>query len=103
MQAHCPVGDVIKADLTFHPSVEPDVEIIGGAHYAQLAIDLTENPPDPDVMSETESLQVLPRKPKDGSPEQDNTVLILCGLVFVGLVVWLGNDEPSRRTVMPYY
>ena len=89
IQAHC------KADLTFHPSVEPDVEIIGGAfapHYAQLAIDLTVNPPGPE-----------PRKPKDGSPEQDNTVLILCGLVFVGLVVWLGNDEPSRGTVMPYY
>ena len=99
IQAHC------KAD-PFHPSAEPDVEIHGGAfapHYAQLAIDLTGDPPDPEVMSEVESLQVLPRKPKDGSPEQNNTVLILCGLVFVGLAVWLGTGEPSRQAVMPYY
>ena len=104
---HCPTPEFqhMKADLTFHPSEEPDVEIFGGVQprgYAQFAIDLTENPPDPEVMSEVESLQVLPQK-KSEDPGQDNTVLLLCGLVFVGLVVWLGNDEPSRRAVMPYY
>ena len=104
---HCPTPEFqhMKADLTFHPSAEPDVEIHGGVQprgYAQFAIDLTENPPDPEVMSEVESLQVLPQK-KSEDPGQDNTVLLLCGLVFVGLVVWLGNDEPSRRAVMPYY
>ena len=108
IEAHCPKGEFqhMKGEV-FRHSAEPDVEIIGGVQpvgfgYAQQAIDLTMNPPDPEVMSETESLQVL-QKPKEDSPEQNNTVLILCGLVFVGLAVWLGTDEPSRHAVMPYY
>ena len=65
MEAHCPEFQHMKADLTFHPSAEPDVEIHGGAQppgYAQLAIDLTENPPDPEVVRSGESPSASSKK-----------------------------------------
>ena len=63
--------------------------------FSRTHLDLTENPPDPEVMSEVESLQVLPQK-KSEDPGQDSTVLILCWCSW-------GLRESSPRAVMPYY